>query len=285
MPAQGSVKALLPLLAHAVPRSIHERQRPVLRARRESRRRRGRAAARVAQDLRRGLAPRHPRADARDRAARHARVVRRGEESAARPSTTRRARTPIPRRRSTCARASRRCARAGSPSAATPWSSTARRPRYGRERLADPALAGLRFDLHRAAAPRAKPAPTSRRCTTRAAASSRPRWSSSRSARTCGARRCSRRCPTIVRRQHPGPERSAPRSRPSITPEFVRDEVARGRAIIPANINHPESRADDHRPQLPGEDQRQHRQLGRVVVDRRGSREDDVGDPLGRATR
>jgi phosphomethylpyrimidine synthase len=28
-----------------------------------------------------------------------------------------------------------------------------------------------------------------------------------------------------------------------ITPEFVRDEVARGRAIIPANINHPESEA------------------------------------------
>jgi phosphomethylpyrimidine synthase len=28
---------------------------------------------------------------------------------------------------------------------------------------------------------------------------------------------------------------------PCITPEFVRDEVARGRAIIPANINHPES--------------------------------------------
>ncbi|MFQ5994977.1 MAG: phosphomethylpyrimidine synthase ThiC [Acidiferrobacterales bacterium] len=28
---------------------------------------------------------------------------------------------------------------------------------------------------------------------------------------------------------------------PAITPEFVRDEVARGRAIIPANINHPES--------------------------------------------
>ena len=26
-----------------------------------------------------------------------------------------------------------------------------------------------------------------------------------------------------------------------ITPEFVRDEVARGRAIIPANINHPET--------------------------------------------
>src|SRR5206468_7118635 len=26
-----------------------------------------------------------------------------------------------------------------------------------------------------------------------------------------------------------------------ITPEFVRQEVARGRAIIPANVNHPES--------------------------------------------
>src|SRR5665648_642795 len=26
-----------------------------------------------------------------------------------------------------------------------------------------------------------------------------------------------------------------------VTPEFVRSEVARGRAIIPANINHPES--------------------------------------------
>ena len=26
-----------------------------------------------------------------------------------------------------------------------------------------------------------------------------------------------------------------------VTPEFVRDEVARGRAIIPANINHPET--------------------------------------------
>ena len=33
---------------------------------------------------------------------------------------------------------------------------------------------------------------------------------------------------------------SAPRIPAEITPEFVRDEVARGRAIIPANINHPE---------------------------------------------
>ncbi len=40
--------------------------------------------------------------------------------------------------------------------------------------------------------------------------------------------------------QHPGVAWGA--SIPSvITPEFVRDEVARGRAIIPLNINHPES--------------------------------------------
>ncbi|MBP0576011.1 phosphomethylpyrimidine synthase ThiC, partial [Mycobacterium tuberculosis] len=25
-----------------------------------------------------------------------------------------------------------------------------------------------------------------------------------------------------------------------VTPEFVREEIARGRAIIPANVNHPE---------------------------------------------
>jgi phosphomethylpyrimidine synthase len=39
--------------------------------------------------------------------------------------------------------------------------------------------------------------------------------------------------------QHPGQPWGASIPR-EITPEFVRDEVARGRAIIPANINHPE---------------------------------------------
>ncbi|MCB1751403.1 MAG: phosphomethylpyrimidine synthase ThiC [Gammaproteobacteria bacterium] len=43
----------------------------------------------------------------------------------------------------------------------------------------------------------------------------------------------------LLRQQHPGFSFGA--SIPQeITPEFVRDEVARGRAIIPANINHPE---------------------------------------------
>lgn len=39
--------------------------------------------------------------------------------------------------------------------------------------------------------------------------------------------------------QHPGQSWGAAIPR-LITPEFVRDEIARGRAIIPANINHPE---------------------------------------------
>ena len=39
--------------------------------------------------------------------------------------------------------------------------------------------------------------------------------------------------------QHPGVSFGASLP-PEVTPEFVRDEVARGRAILPANVNHPE---------------------------------------------
>jgi phosphomethylpyrimidine synthase len=39
--------------------------------------------------------------------------------------------------------------------------------------------------------------------------------------------------------QHPGESFGASLPR-EVTPEFVRDEIARGRAILPANINHPE---------------------------------------------
>jgi phosphomethylpyrimidine synthase len=49
----------------------------------------------------------------------------------------------------------------------------------------------------------------------------------------------------MMGRQHPGQAFGAAAfgrdALKEITPEFVRDEVARGRAIIPANINHPES--------------------------------------------
>jgi phosphomethylpyrimidine synthase len=41
--------------------------------------------------------------------------------------------------------------------------------------------------------------------------------------------------------QHPGNSFGANTPKGFITPEFVRDEVAAGRAIIPSNINHPES--------------------------------------------
>ena len=44
----------------------------------------------------------------------------------------------------------------------------------------------------------------------------------------------------LLQTQHPGHDFGAAIPK-MITPEFVRDEVARGRAIIPANINHPET--------------------------------------------
>ncbi len=47
-------------------------------------------------------------------------------------------------------------------------------------------------------------------------------------------------------RQHPGQNFGA-KNLTEITPEFVRQEVAAGRAIIPANINHPGTGTDDHR--------------------------------------
>ena len=65
-----------------------------------------------------------------------------------------------------------------------------------------------------------------------------------------GVRRAPRERPARVDGRVPGRRRAREAAAPAtrwarsipkiITPEFVRDEVARGRAIIPANINHPE---------------------------------------------
>lgn len=44
-----------------------------------------------------------------------------------------------------------------------------------------------------------------------------------------------------LNQQHPGQNFGARTPNGIITPEFVREEIASGRAIIPANINHPES--------------------------------------------
>ena len=85
-----------------------------------------------------------------------------------------------------------------------------------------------------------------------------------------------------ARRGEITPEMEFVALREGMSPEFVRDEVARGRAIIPANINHPETEPMIIGRQLPGEDQRQHRQLRGLLLDRGGGREDDVGHPLGR---
>ena len=106
---------------------------------------------------------------------------------------------------------------------------------FGVDRLRDPALAGLRFDLTR------KP----RRA--RAGANVSQMHYARRGIVTpemefIAIRENQRldELPAVLLRQHAGESFGA--SLPStITPEFVRDEVARGRAIIPANINHPES--------------------------------------------
>src|SRR5258708_16341759 len=49
-----------------------------------------------------------------------------------------------------------------------------------------------------------------------------------------------RKLAELMGRQHRG-ESFGAAIPAEVTPEFVRDEVARGRAIIPANVNHPES--------------------------------------------
>ena len=100
---------------------------------------------------------------------------------------------------------------------------------YGRKRLADPKLAELRFDLHRK--------PRKGKCVTQMHYARRgiitPEMEFI-------ALRENQRMVAGLEMQHRGESFGASLPR-SITPEFVRDEVARGRAIIPANINHPET--------------------------------------------
>ena len=120
---------------------------------------------------------------------------------------------------------------------------------YGRERLNDPKLAELRFNLKRK--PRRAKAgmnvtqmhyarqgivtPEMEFVAIRENLRRREYIESLRAAGPTGQRMAE-----LLTRQHPGQSFGA--SIPeTITPEFVRSEVARGRAIIPNNINHPES--------------------------------------------
>ncbi|MDQ7078199.1 MAG: phosphomethylpyrimidine synthase ThiC [Robiginitomaculum sp.] len=67
-----------------------------------------------------------------------------------------------------------------------------------------------------------------------------------------------------------------------ITPEFVREEIARGRAIIPANINHGELEPQIIGRNFFGENQRQYRQFGAGLLGRGRSGKNGLGHSLGR---
>ncbi len=100
---------------------------------------------------------------------------------------------------------------------------------YGRKRLSDPKLAELRFDLHRK--------PRKGRCVTQMHYA---RKGIITPEMEFIALRENQRMVAGLEMQHAGQSFGA--SLPgAVTPEFVRSEVARGRAIIPANINHPET--------------------------------------------
>jgi phosphomethylpyrimidine synthase len=120
---------------------------------------------------------------------------------------------------------------------------------FGRERLADPKLAELRFELKRAPR-RARPGanvsqmhyarrglvtPEMEYIAIRENLRRREYLEGLRASGPMG-----KKLADLMGRQHRGESFGA--SIPAeVTPQFVRDEVARGRAIIPANVNHPES--------------------------------------------
>jgi phosphomethylpyrimidine synthase len=106
---------------------------------------------------------------------------------------------------------------------------------YGRQRLADPALAELRFNLKRAPR-RAKAGAnvTQMHYARQGIVTPEMEFIAIRENQKLEG------MSELLRTQHQG-ERFGAAIPKIITPEFVRDEVARGRAIIPANINHPEA--------------------------------------------
>ncbi|MGA0033852.1 MAG: phosphomethylpyrimidine synthase ThiC [Burkholderiales bacterium] len=106
--------------------------------------------------------------------------------------------------------------------------------RYGRERLEDPKLASLRFNLGRQ--PRRAKAGmnvTQMHYARRGIITPEMEYIAIRENQQREG------LSDLITRQHPGQHFGAAIPK-IITPEFVRDEVARGRAIIPVNINHPE---------------------------------------------
>jgi len=110
--------------------------------------------------------------------------------------------------------------------------------RYGVERLGDPRLAELRFNLKRLPR-RARGGPNGVCNVTQMHYARRGIVTPEMEFIAIRENQRAAEFSEMLRRQHPGASFGASLP-PLITPEFVRDEVARGRAIIPANINHPE---------------------------------------------
>ncbi|HEX2651137.1 MAG TPA: phosphomethylpyrimidine synthase ThiC [Burkholderiales bacterium] len=119
--------------------------------------------------------------------------------------------------------------------------------RYGQERLEDPRLAELRFNLKRK--PRKARANASQMHYARrgiitpemeyiAVRENLQREQYIESLKATG--KTGEKMLELLMKQHPGQSFGASIPQ-TIDAEFVRSEVARGRAIIPANINHPES--------------------------------------------
>jgi len=110
---------------------------------------------------------------------------------------------------------------------------------YGRTRLADPELSGMRFDLKRRPR-RAKAGANVSQMHYARRGIVTPEMEFIAIRENLKREEMLRSLPEMVTRQHPGQSFGA--AIPDrMTPEFVRAEVARGRAIIPANINHPET--------------------------------------------
>ncbi|MDH5285193.1 MAG: phosphomethylpyrimidine synthase ThiC [Betaproteobacteria bacterium] len=110
---------------------------------------------------------------------------------------------------------------------------------YGRARLADAALAGLRFDLKRAPR-RARPGANVSQMHYARRGIVTPEMEFVAIRENLRREAMIAALPEAVLRQHAGQSFGAAIPR-EITPQFVRDEVARGRAIIPCNVNHPET--------------------------------------------
>jgi phosphomethylpyrimidine synthase len=120
---------------------------------------------------------------------------------------------------------------------------------YGVERLNDPKLAELRFNLQRKPR-RAAPGRNVTQMHYARAGLITPEMEyvairenlrrQEYLAALEGAGPTGKRMVQMLGRQHPGQSFGASIPR-EITPEFVREEIARGRAILPNNINHPES--------------------------------------------